>query len=271
MLRVVVSGVTGRMGHVLVRRIAESVDSELAGGIAGRARDGEAAARHGCGRIVTVEEAAPLLAECDALIDFSTAVALDALLARHGAALEGRSIVVGTTGLGEATEARLDTLAARARVLSAANFSIGVHVLARLVEEAARRLGAGEYDLEIVETHHRRKADAPSGTALLLGRAAARGRGTQLDAVRRDARSGMTGERAPGEIGFHAVRGGGVVGEHRVLLLGERERIELAHAALDRSIFAAGALEAAHWLSGRAPGRYTMADIAGSRARTGEA
>lgn len=148
-------------------------------------------------------------------------------------------------------------------VLQAANFSIGVNLLLRLAEEAARTLPAEGYDVEIVETHHRRKADAPSGTALALGRAVAAGREARLEELRRDGRSGVTGERAVGEIGMHALRGGDVVGEHQVLFIGARERIELTHAAGDRALFADGALLAARWIAGKQPGRYQMREVLG--------
>jgi 4-hydroxy-tetrahydrodipicolinate reductase len=136
-----------------------------------------------------------------------------------------------------------------------------VNVLLSLVRDAARALEG--YDVEIVEAHHRRKEDAPSGTALALGEAVADGRGLTLDRVRRDGRSGRPGPRPDGEIGFHAVRGGQVVGDHEVLFLGEMERVELVHRASDRTLFAAGALRAARWLSGRPAGRYTMLDVLG--------
>jgi 4-hydroxy-tetrahydrodipicolinate reductase len=262
MLRIAVSGVTGRMGQSLVRLIEAADDLALAGGIGSAEHTGEAARRYGCERIVALGAADGALAAADALVDFSSAAALAELLERHGDALAGRALVIGTTGLDARTEAQVDAAAERSPTIVAANFSIGVHVLARLVEAAAGLLGAG-YDVEIVEAHHRAKRDAPSGTALLLGDAVARARGTTLDAARRDGRSGMTGERARTEIGMHAVRGGGVIGEHRVMLLGERERVELSHAALDRALFADGALQAARWLAGREPGRYTMAELIG--------
>jgi 4-hydroxy-tetrahydrodipicolinate reductase len=147
-------------------------------------------------------------------------------------------------------------------VLTAANFSVGVNVLLSLVATAAAALGP-EYEVEIVEAHHRRKEDAPSGTALALGRAVAGARGVELDAVRRDGRSGRPGARPAGEIGFHALRGGSIVGEHQVWLIGEMDRLELVHRAADRALFAEGALRAAAWLAGRAPGRYSMRDVLG--------
>ncbi|MEX0907087.1 MAG: 4-hydroxy-tetrahydrodipicolinate reductase, partial [Gemmatimonadota bacterium] len=148
-----------------------------------------------------------------------------------------------------------------AAVLTAANFSIGVNLLLSLCEEVGGALDASAWDVEITEAHHARKVDAPSGTAIALGQAVARGRGVELAAVRRDGRSGHVGARSSGEIGMHSLRGGNVVGEHTVTFFGARERIELSHAATDRAVFAEGALAAAHWLAGRAPGRYAMRDV----------
>jgi 4-hydroxy-tetrahydrodipicolinate reductase len=202
-----------------------------------------------------------VIRDVNVVIDFSAPAATRALATTHGDALAGRALVIGTTGLDDEEERALDALATRTAVLVAANFSVGVNLLLGLVERAARVLDAAYYDAEITETHHGGKADAPSGTALALGRAIAAGRGVALDEVRRDSRSGQTGERPRGEIGFHALRGGAVVGEHHVHFLGARERIELAHHAADRALFAEGALVAARWIDGRPPGRYTMSDV----------
>jgi 4-hydroxy-tetrahydrodipicolinate reductase len=234
------------MGTVLARLISADSDLELAGGI-GRG---------------TLDAAREVLRSADVVIDFSAPTLLSTLLDEHRDSLAGRAVVVGTTGLDATVLDALATLATLSPVLCSANFSVGVNLLAALVEQAARVLG-DEYDAEIVETHHRRKTDAPSGTALELGRAIARGLGTDLEQVRRDGRAGHTAERPHGEIGMHAVRGGNVVGEHRVLLLGERERIELGHVATDRALFAEGALRAARWLAGRDPGSYTMQQVLG--------
>jgi 4-hydroxy-tetrahydrodipicolinate reductase len=260
---IVISGVRGRMGQALVRLLGASTGLHLIGGIGREPAGDEEAARCGCPRIVALDDAPGLIADADVVIDFSTAAATRRLLEAASDALAGRALVVGTTALDDTTEAALAALAGRAAVLSAANFSVGVNVLAAVVERVAAALPAERYDAEIVEAHHARKVDAPSGTALALGAAIARGRGVQLDAVRRDGRSGDTGVRPAGEIGFHAVRGGGVAGLHQVLFLGERERIELHHEALDRALFAEGALHAARWLAGRPPGRYRMSDVLG--------
>jgi 4-hydroxy-tetrahydrodipicolinate reductase len=261
--RLAVCGVRGRMGQALTRLIAESPDLELAAGIDRVAADGMAAAEHGCRRIVTVDHAAAVLGDVDVVVDFSAPPATRALLESAGDMLAGRALIVGTTGLDSDMEGRLAEQAGRTAVLTAANFSVGVNLLVALVEQVASVLGADSYDVEIVEAHHNRKADAPSGTALALAHGVAQGRGCGLDAIRRDGRSGHTGERRAGEIGLHAIRGGGIVGEHAVLFIGDREQVELKHRALDRSLFAAGALRAARWLAGRGAGRYSMADVLG--------
>jgi 4-hydroxy-tetrahydrodipicolinate reductase len=258
MTRLVVSGASGRMGRAIARLAAESPTVHIVGGIV-RVPDADL---DGYPRIVDIAGAASLMADADVLLDVSRPEGLAALL-DAGLRLEGKALVVGTTGLGAALEARLDAVAEHAAVLVAANFSLGVHVLLALVARAAALLDAEAYDAEIVETHHSRKADAPSGTALALAAAVAGARQVDLEDVRRDGRSGTTGARRSGEIGIHALRGGGVVGEHHVHFLADRERIELVHVAQDRDIFAEGALRAATWLAGRAPGRYTMSDVLG--------
>jgi 4-hydroxy-tetrahydrodipicolinate reductase len=198
--------------------------------------------------------------EPDVFVDFSAPAALESNLA--AAAATGKPILIGTTGLGAEHQRLIDETTARIAVLQAANTALGVNLLAHLVRQAAARLGP-EWDIEIVEMHHRHKADAPSGTALLLGRAAAEARGVSLDEVSDRGRDGITGPRAPGHIGFAALRGGSVAGEHQVILAGEGERLELGHRAESRIIFARGAVEAALWLKDKPPGRYTMADVLG--------
>lgn len=258
MIDLVVCGISGRMGRSLLRLIPEWPELQIRAGI------GRAAADHdspGGPPVVRLEDAADVIRGADVVIDFSAPEATCALLESAGHALAGGALVVGTTGLNDRAEELLEDVARRAAVLTAANFSIGVQLVTALAERMAARLGPDRYDVEIVEAHHGRKTDAPSGTALALGGAVARGRGAELAAVRRDGRSGRTGERTAGEIGFHAVRGGGVVGDHHVLFLGERERIELSHRALDRALFAEGALAAARWIAGRPPGRYSMEQV----------
>ena len=202
----------------------------------------------------------PLARAADVLVDFSIAAAVEAHLA---AAVEaGTPIVIGTTGLGGRHHAAIDEAAARIAVLQTGNTSLGVTLLAILVREAAARLGP-EWDIEIAEMHHRHKIDAPSGTALLLGEAAAAGRGTTLAETRVDGRAGLSGARTEGSIGFSSMRGGSVIGDHDVIFAGEGERIELGHRGDDRVIFAKGAIRAARWLVGRPAGRYRMGDVLG--------
>jgi 4-hydroxy-tetrahydrodipicolinate reductase len=256
----VVSGATGRMGRALGRLIGEAGDLRAIGGIApGAGADVDA----GYPEVVEVADARELIGRSHVVIDFSAPEQLRRILAEHGDMLRGRALVVGTTGLDAEVESALDRLADEAAVLSAPNFGVGVNLLLGLVEKTARALSAARYDVEITEAHHGRKEDAPSGTALALGRAVAVGRGDELERVRRDGRSGHTGARAAGEIGFHALRGGEVVGEHAVHFLGARERIIISHVAQDRDLFADGALVAARWLARKDPGRYTMADVLG--------
>ncbi|HZF94687.1 MAG TPA: 4-hydroxy-tetrahydrodipicolinate reductase [Allosphingosinicella sp.] len=242
MTRIGIVGAAGRMGRAVAAAIEETEGARLAGG-----------AGHG-------DDVGALARASDVLVDFSAAAALEANLA--AAAEAGVPIVVGTTGLGEDAEALIEAAAERVAVLRSANMSLGVNLLAHLVREAAARLG-DDWDIEIAEMHHRHKADAPSGTALLLGRAAAEGRGVDLAAVSDRGRDGMTGPRAPGHIGFAALRGGSVAGDHQVIFAAEGERIELGHRAESRDIFARGAVRAALWLAGKRAGRYAMTDVLG--------
>ncbi len=258
-LDLVVSGATGRMGQALSRLIADADDLRALGGIAPTGDRGDDTA--GYPELRPVEDSGDLVRRADVVLDFSAPEQLRSLLDRCSEDLAGRALVVGTTGLDETIERQLQDLSGKSPVLVAANFSVGVNLLLDLVEQAARALPDERYDIEIVESHHRRKEDAPSGTALALGEAAARGRDASLASVRRDGRSGRAGVRPVGEIGFHALRGGGVVGEHTVHLLGGRERISLGHSAMSRDLFAEGALLAVRWVAGREPGRYDMKDV----------
>lgn len=197
---------------------------------------------------------------CDVMIDFTAADAVvehAALSHQHGTAL-----VVGTTGLNEKDHAALKTAAQKAPVLHAANMSLGVNLLLSLVEQAAEKL-SHEFDIEIFEAHHRDKKDAPSGTALALGHAAAKGRKVKLEDALVPARHGLIGGRVPGSIGMSVFRGGDVVGDHTVTFAGPGERLELTHKASDRNLFAKGAIKAALWLHGKKPGLYTMRDVLG--------
>lgn len=200
----------------------------------------------------------PIAHASDVLIDFSAAAALEATL---DSACEGKAaIVIGTTGLEPRHHAMIDRAAKSIPILQAANTSLGVALLSRLVTEAARALGP-DWDIEISELHHRFKVDAPSGTALALGAAAAAGRGVRLDKVSDRGRDGITGARMTGHIGFASLRGGSAAGDHTVLFAGDGERVELRHLAEGREIFARGALKAAVWLAGRPAGRYSMDDV----------
>jgi 4-hydroxy-tetrahydrodipicolinate reductase len=232
-------GSEGRMGQAIASLIGEG-DFSLAGGID---RGGEAVA---------------LAQASDVLIDFSTPEALEAHL--DAAVAAKTPIVIGTTGLEERHHWLIDEAASEIAVLQTGNTSLGVTLLAKLVADAAARLGP-DWDIEIVETHHREKVDAPSGTALLLGEAAAKGRGIALADASERRRDGGDAKRARGAIGFASLRGGTVAGDHSVALLGEGERLVLSHVAESRAIFARGALRAAEWLSHQKPGRYAMNDM----------
>ncbi len=234
-------GSEGRMGHALAEAIA-AAGHTLSGGID---KGGDPAT---------------LAAASQVLIDFSSPHALEANL--DAAMASGIPILIGTTGLEERHHWLIDSAAQSIPVLQTGNTSLGVNMLAALVEEAARRLG-DEWDIEIVETHHRMKVDAPSGTALLLGEAAAKGRAVPLAEARTPAREGITGARQPGTIGFAALRGGSVAGDHSVLFLADNERLTLSHLAENRGIFARGAVRGALWLVGQAPGRYGMKEVLG--------
>lgn len=240
MTRIGIFGSHGRMGLAIAQAIPAG--ATLAGG-ADRGDDVQA-----------------LAAQSDVLLDFSHPSALAEHLAAAQAA--GVAILIGTTGLKAEHHAAIDRAAAHLAVLQTGNTSLGVTLLAALVQEASAKLGS-DWDIEIVEMHHRHKLDAPSGTALLLGEAAAAGRGVATADSFVEGRAGLSGARAEDTIGFASVRGGSVVGDHSVILAGEGERLELIHRAEDRAIFARGAVSAALWLAGRAPGRYTMREVLG--------
>ncbi len=260
MTRVAVIGAAGRMGRGVLRAVLEAPDLRLVAAVdAGDAVGSDAAGLVGlrpAGVLVT-PVTVDAFGQADVAIDFSTPRALADCLDVLGTT----ALVTGTTGLDEDAERQLERRAALGAVLAAANFSTGVTLLLDLVGRAAAALP--DFDVEIVEAHHRRKVDAPSGTALALGRAAAAARGVSLDAHAVHGRSGQPGPRPPGDIGFHAVRGGDVVGEHRVWLAGEGERVELGHVASSRQTFVEGAVRAARWLAGRPPGRYSLRDVLG--------
>lgn len=263
-LRIVVAGAGGRMGRALVRAIAETDNAVLAGALESRdhpdlGQDAGVLAGSAAAHVPLTDDALPLVAAADAVIDFTTpkvSVALAALAA------QARCVhVIGTTGLGADDEAKIHAASRHAAIVKSGNMSLGVTLLAALVKQAARALP--QFDIEIVEMHHRNKVDSPSGTALLLGEAASAGRNAALGETMVRARDGITGPRANGAIGFASLRGGTVVGEHEVVFAGAGERIVLSHIAEDRAIFARGAVAAAMWAHGKKPGLYGMTDVLG--------
>jgi 4-hydroxy-tetrahydrodipicolinate reductase len=254
-IRIAVAGALGRMGRVVTSLVREREDLELAAlfdrtEAAGQVVDG-----------LALLSAAEAVERCDVAIDFSTGKA-SAALARLAADVGGPALVIGSTGFSAEDEAAVADASRRIAIVKSGNFSLGVNLLLGLVRQAARALPA-DFDIEVFEAHHRRKVDAPSGTALMLGDAAARGRGVDLAAVSERGRDGITGARKPGAIGFSVLRGGGIVGEHSVIFAAEDEIITLSHSARDRSLFARGALEAARWVEGRPAGLYDMLDVLG--------
>jgi 4-hydroxy-tetrahydrodipicolinate reductase len=263
MTKLTMHGATGRMGRAIIQLIGAQSDLQLVGAVcadsdAALGKDvGELAGIGSIGVIASSDVASSLLG-ADVVIDFSSAAAVASFAAV--AAQRGVGIVCGTTNLDGAAQAALDKAAEKVPVIWAPNTSLGVQVLAELVEQAVRRLGA-DYDVEIVELHHRNKVDAPSGTARRLADAVRAVRPLAQEVRGRD---GDVGARRDDELGIMAVRGGDVVGDHTVYLLGQGERLELSHRASHRGLFANGALRAARFISGRAPGRYRMADVLGS-------
>ncbi|OYW51862.1 MAG: 4-hydroxy-tetrahydrodipicolinate reductase [Rhodobacterales bacterium 32-66-7] len=261
----VVTGASGRMGQTLIRLASGSDRLRLVGCVerAGHAwigRDvGEAMGGAPVGVVVT-DDPLEAFAKAQAVIDFTSP---DATVAFAALAAQARAVhVIGTTGLEAGHLARIAAAARHAVIVRAGNMSLGVNLLVRLTQKVAQALEA-DWDIEIVEAHHRMKVDAPSGTALMLGEAAAMGRGVALEAARVSGRDGITGARAHGSIGFSAIRGGDIVGEHDVIFAGAGERLILRHVATDRSIFARGALRAALWGQGQKPGEYDMMDVLG--------
>ncbi len=264
-MRLVVAGAAGRMGRMLVQAIHETEGATLAGalertGSPSLGQDAGLLAGIGANGVIISDKALEVLAQADGLIDFTSPAAT---IAYAGLAAQARIVhVIGTTGLAADDIEKIDAAARHAVVVRSGNMSLGVNLLAGLVKKVAQTLGE-DFDIEIVEMHHRMKVDAPSGTALLLGEAAAKGRDIDLAARSVRARDGHTGARHAGDIGFATLRGGTVVGDHQVIFAGTGERIELAHRAEDRGIFARGALKAALWGHGRKPGHYNMADVLG--------
>ncbi len=241
MARIGIIGSEGRMGQAIAQVLASGKHD-------------------GSGGVDKGQSPVELAKTSDVLVDFSAPVALaENLAAAQGA---GIPMLIGTTGLGEREHGAIDAAAQNIPVLQTGNTSLGVTLLAHLVHEAAARLGP-DWDIEVLEMHHRMKVDAPSGTALLLGEAAAEARGIELAENSESGRDGHTGQRAEGAIGFAALRGGTVAGEHSVIFAGEQERLTLSHSAENRMIFARGAVKGAAWLIGKPPGRYSMKDVLG--------
>lgn len=264
-MKLIVVGAAGRMGRTLVRIVSETTGVTLAGAIE-RAEAAEIGADSGvlaglpANGIALTSDPLPLFAAADGVLDFTVPAAT---LAFAELSAQARIVhVIGTTGLSTDDEAKIRAAARHAVVVKSGNMSLGVNLLASLVRQAAKALG-DEFDVEVLEMHHRGKIDAPSGTALLLGAAAAEGRGVDLAEHSVRVRDGHTGARRRGDIGFAALRGGSVVGEHTVILAGEGEVIELTHKAADRALFARGAVKAALWGRDRKPGLYSMADVLG--------
>lgn len=264
-MRLIVAGAGGRMGRALVRAISETPGAVLAGALEtpGSALIGQDAGSLAglapCGIALSADLWA-LSASADGILDFTAPAAS---IANVAVAAERRLVhVIGTTGLSASDQAVIKSVTSRAIVVQSGNMSLGVNLLAALTRRVARALDQ-DFDIEIVEMHHRAKVDAPSGTALMLGEAAAEGRGVDLERRSARGRDGLTGPRQPGDIGFASLRGGTVTGDHSVIFAGPHERIELTHKAEDRMIFAHGALKAALWARNKAPGLYSMADVLG--------
>ena len=264
-MKLAVIGAAGRMGQTLVRMVKEIPGCSVAGAIeipGSIALGQDAGLLAGVGRLTVpiTDDLAAIAAEIDGVLDFSVPIA--SVRNAEAAATAGIVHVIGTTGFSAEDEARIAAAAKRAVIVKAGNMSLGVNLLVALTRKVAAALDA-DFDIEILEMHHKHKVDAPSGTALMLGRAAAEGRGIDLAKHSVRKRDGHTGERPDGAIGFAALRGGNVVGEHTVIFAGEHERIELTHRATDRGIFARGAVKAALWARDKKPGLYSMADVLG--------
>ncbi|MFI4934002.1 MAG: 4-hydroxy-tetrahydrodipicolinate reductase [Caulobacterales bacterium] len=256
-IRIGIAGALGRMGQAVAKVAAERADLTIAAVFDRPGTEGQDGGGRRLGSLADI-------GLCDVVIDFSIPAA-SVELARAAAALGGPALVIGSTGVSADDLAALKSASGEAAIVYSGNYSLGVNILAGLVEETARRLPAHDWDVEILEVHHRRKVDAPSGTALMLGEAAARGREVGLANAAVKARDGITGPRPEGAIGFSSMRGGGIVGEHQVVFASEEEILTLSHSARDRALFARGAVTAALWVRGRPPGLYDMMDVLGFR------
>ncbi|MEO0939324.1 MAG: 4-hydroxy-tetrahydrodipicolinate reductase [Pseudomonadota bacterium] len=262
---IVVMGASGRMGQMLVEVVNASDQARLVGAVERTGHDwvgadiGTAMGGQPLGVTVT-DDPLEAIAQAQAVIDFTVP---EATLATSALCAQARAAhIIGTTGMTEDEIARLEPAARHCPIVRAGNMSLGVNLLVGLTRQVAAALGP-EFDIEVIEAHHKHKIDAPSGTAQMLGEAAAQGRGVNLPDVRDSGRDGITGARKDGDIGFSAIRGGDIVGEHDVLFAGPGERITLRHVATDRALFARGALTAALWAQNRAPGQYDMMDVLG--------
>ena len=264
-MKLAIAGAAGRMGRVLTRIIHETPGAEVAGGLEPEGSphlgtDMGVLAGIGPLDVLVTDDALALLTGIDGIIDFTVPAAT---LALAELTAQARIVhVIGTTGINAEGNARIEAAARHARIIKSGNMSLGVNLLAALVRKVAATLGE-DFDIEILDMHHKHKIDAPSGTALMLGEAAAQGRGVELKDRAVRSRDGHTGARTPGDIGFATLRGGAVIGEHTVMFAGETERIELTHMASSRDMFAKGAVRAALWGLDKKPGLYKMTDVLG--------
>jgi 4-hydroxy-tetrahydrodipicolinate reductase len=264
-MKLAIAGAAGRMGRVLTRIVQDTPGAEIAGGLESEGSPNLGAdmgvlAGIGPINLAVTSDPLALLTRVDGIIDFTVPAATLALVELSA---QARIVhVIGTTGIDATGEARIKAAARHARIVKSGNMSLGVNLLAAMVKRVAAALGE-DFDIEIAEMHHRHKIDAPSGTALLLGKAAAEGRGITLDQRSVRSRDGHTGARPVGDIGFATLRGGSVVGDHTVMFAGPSERIELSHRAESRDIFARGAVRAALWAMDKKPGLYSMNDVLG--------
>lgn len=265
-MKLVVVGAGGRMGQSLIAAI-NAIDGAVVSGATERpgseliGQDIGLLAGVGSNGILITDDAKLALQGADGIVDFTVPAASCAFA--EVAAAAGIVHVIGTTGCTDEDDAKIKSFSNKATIVKSGNMSLGVNLLAVLVEQAAKALDAGDFDIEVLEMHHKRKVDAPSGTALLLGEAAARGRDIDLSQNSVRSRDGITGAREDGTIGFATLRGGSVIGEHSVIFAGDGERIELSHIAQDRSLFAKGAIKAALWARNKPHGYYSMRDVLG--------
>lgn len=265
-MKLAVVGAAGRMGQSLIRAIHDAKGVELSAALEhaeseALSNDSGVLAGIGSNDVPISCDLEPAFSMSDGVLDFTAPVAT--IKFAEMAAKIGIVHVIGTTGCSVEDDALISNYASRTAIVKSGNMSLGVNLLSVLVKQAAMALDSTDFDIEVLEMHHKHKVDAPSGTALLLGQAAADGRNVDLEKASVRVRDGYTGARADGSIGFATLRGGSVVGEHSVILAGQGERIELAHIATDRSIFALGAIKAALWANGKPPGLYSMIDVLG--------